>query len=248
MQDIEDLEMLYPSLRVAAGREDSASVRHVELAGVWQCLMQGELTIADCFTSHGRELLVLRAVPRPPNATSIARKLELLERVMLASGQKVTAMELRLSASTISSGARQALNALGLSCTPSRVPLVLVALAHASRQRSRIGYGRVSNVAHEGQTYLTVSIAYPALERYGLSLGERDVTRLVLCGRSHDEIASHRATSRRTVANQLASAFKRIGVSGRAQLMQRLLVTPVEDPTMSYSPSSEPRATPPSPA
>jgi DNA-binding CsgD family transcriptional regulator len=52
-----------------------------------------------------------------------------------------------------------------------------------------------------------------------VSPAEYAVIRLLIEGKSYDEMADLRRTSKRTVANQLASAFHRIGVSGRAELL-----------------------------
>jgi len=45
------------------------------------------------------------------------------------------------------------------------------------------------------------------------------VTRLLIEGKSYQDMAKLRDTSKRTVANQLASAFHRLGISGRAELL-----------------------------
>ena len=47
-----------------------------------------------------------------------------------------------------------------------------------------------------------------------LSPGEWEVARGAIEGKSHAEIAVARGTSRRTVANQLASVFDKTGTSG----------------------------------
>jgi DNA-binding CsgD family transcriptional regulator len=51
-----------------------------------------------------------------------------------------------------------------------------------------------------------------------LTPAEREVVELVLRGKSNREVAEARGTSVRTVANQLAVAFRKLGVSGRLQL------------------------------
>lgn len=54
----------------------------------------------------------------------------------------------------------------------------------------------------------------------GLSAAEREVARAALEGLSNGEIAAARGTSVRTVANQLQSIFRKLGVSGRTELIQ----------------------------
>jgi DNA-binding CsgD family transcriptional regulator len=56
----------------------------------------------------------------------------------------------------------------------------------------------------------------------GLSAGESAVVALAARGRSNAEIARARNISPRTVANQLAASYRKLGVSGRRELRARL--------------------------
>ncbi|UQA62031.1 helix-turn-helix domain-containing protein [Polyangium aurulentum] len=69
-------------------------------------------------------------------------------------------------------------------------------------------------------SYSTVAVI-EALE--GLSPAEREVVELLLSGASNAEIARQRGTSARTVANQAASIFRKLGVGSRMELAHRLL-------------------------
>lgn len=51
-----------------------------------------------------------------------------------------------------------------------------------------------------------------------LSASEREVAGLLLDGLSNAEIAEIRGTSVRTIANQVASLFKKLGVRSRSEL------------------------------
>lgn len=51
-----------------------------------------------------------------------------------------------------------------------------------------------------------------------LTAAERDVARHVLAGLSNAAIATRRGTSARTVANQLASIYRKLDVCSRAEL------------------------------
>ena len=55
------------------------------------------------------------------------------------------------------------------------------------------------------------------------SPAEFAVVRGLLEGRNYLEIAKTRGTSTRTVANQLAAAFRRLGVSGRGSLLNHVV-------------------------
>jgi DNA-binding CsgD family transcriptional regulator len=54
-----------------------------------------------------------------------------------------------------------------------------------------------------------------------LTAAERAVTKLVLSGKSNAEIARQRGTSPRTIANQLASLYRKLGVRSRRELSAR---------------------------
>jgi len=51
-----------------------------------------------------------------------------------------------------------------------------------------------------------------------LTASEQSVMQLMLDGKSNQEIAKERRTAVRTVANQVASIFKKLGVGSRAEL------------------------------
>ncbi len=55
----------------------------------------------------------------------------------------------------------------------------------------------------------------------GLTDAERAILELVVRGRSNREIAELRATSIRTVANQVATLLRKLGASSRYELLSR---------------------------
>jgi DNA-binding CsgD family transcriptional regulator len=56
-----------------------------------------------------------------------------------------------------------------------------------------------------------------------LSAAEREVTELMLSGLSNAEIAAFRGTALRTVANQVALIFDKLGVGSRGELVALLI-------------------------
>ena len=62
-----------------------------------------------------------------------------------------------------------------------------------------------------------------------LSTCERDVAALVLRGASNAQIAAARAKSARTIANQVASVFRKLGVRSRGELAARFAPSPLGD-------------------
>jgi len=56
-----------------------------------------------------------------------------------------------------------------------------------------------------------------------LSAAECDVVHALVEGKTYAEIAARRQRSKRTVANQLASIFRKLRVRGRAELVGKLV-------------------------
>ena len=56
-----------------------------------------------------------------------------------------------------------------------------------------------------------------------LTGAEREVAQAILHGLSNEEIAQRRGTSPRTVANQIAGLFRKMGAQSRSELARRLL-------------------------
>jgi DNA-binding CsgD family transcriptional regulator len=61
-----------------------------------------------------------------------------------------------------------------------------------------------------------------ALAVSGLSASECEVVGLVVKGFSNEQIARERGVRYRTVANQLASVYRKLGVSSRVELIAHL--------------------------
>jgi len=54
-----------------------------------------------------------------------------------------------------------------------------------------------------------------------LTSAEREIVRALLSGKSNAEIARERGSAERTVANQVASAYRKLAVRSRAELAAR---------------------------
>lgn len=192
------------------------------LAQLWTELICGSCKVEGVqFSSQTCSLLVTRgqhaARARPPLSQ---RDIEILERSLLDGARKFVAAEFELCSSSIAEALRRGLGFMGLSCWPSRIPLIVVMAAHARHAQAsaardpRIGAKIRQNLRQ------TVCVSRPDSElARSLSPAEYAVTRLLIEGKSYAEMAELRKTSRRTIANQLASAFDQLGVSGRAELL-----------------------------
>lgn len=62
----------------------------------------------------------------------------------------------------------------------------------------------------------------PAMKVPGLGKVEHEVVELLLRGHDNRSIAAERGTSPRTVANQIANIFRKLGVRSRAELLVKL--------------------------
>lgn len=73
---------------------------------------------------------------------------------------------------------------------------------------------------HLGEREVLVVACDPPVE-VALSAAERAVAQLAIEGASNAVIARRRGTSERTVANQLARLYRKLGVGSRAELAAR---------------------------
>jgi DNA-binding CsgD family transcriptional regulator len=81
----------------------------------------------------------------------------------------------------------------------------------------------VFDVEVGGEPFVVLSLPLDTWMPACLSPSEREVALAVLGGLSNAEIARRRGTSSRTVANQLASIYRKVGVSSRSGLTAHLL-------------------------
>lgn len=215
----------YELRRWSAIAADQGSVDEVPLSTVWSELTSGGARIADSFLTDQRCYLILNRVEQEASAERrpCARRVRILERILLEGNQKGVAIDLGLAPSTVALLTKQCLRSLGLACTPSRVPPQLVMAAHQAHGVRGRDPAR-SSVLRDGETaYRVVSVARPDLRLSSLlPPAQFLVTRLLVEGKSHAEIAARRRTTLRTVANQLAATFHRLGVSGRLDLIGQL--------------------------
>ncbi|HET9956184.1 MAG TPA: helix-turn-helix transcriptional regulator [Polyangiaceae bacterium] len=209
--------------RYAAVRGDLTASSEMDLGLVWSNLSSGHFRVVDWFFTKSRTFMVLETLERRERRLT-KRKLEVLERILLRGGQKAVAVELNLAPSTVAIIAGNCLRTLGIDSGASRAPVLLSAAVHAFHGRTPLGRGQKSLLSHSGRTYQVISMARPEAWLVNeLSPAEFAVTRLLVEGHSHAEMAALRHTSVRTIANQLAAAFHKLGVSGRCELLCRTL-------------------------
>lgn len=193
------------------------------LAALWTELISGFCKVEyDDFTQHTCSVVVSRGrrQARPDAQRLPTRDLEILERSLLEGVRKSVAADFGLCPSSIAEILRRCFAFMGLACWPSRIPLILVMAAHAKHARPSARGAKAILAQNQQYPRQRFSVARPDDQLVSwLSPAEYAVTRLLVEGKSYEEMALLRHTSKRTVANQLASAFHRLGISGRAELL-----------------------------
>lgn len=202
------------------------------LAALWQDLLSGGWSVAEAFFAGDRCYVALASLAeRRPALT--ARQVEIVEAVLSGSLQKSLAFELNVSSSTIAMSARAALTRLGLDCKPSRAHPLLMRAAKAACDEDFDVLGSMSTRGGPGAMVRVVSIRRPDCYLEGLlAPAELQIARGLIEGYSHRDIACQRGRSARTVANQVASLFRRLRVSTRNDLVHRsFAAAPHVDPS-----------------
>jgi DNA-binding CsgD family transcriptional regulator len=212
-------------LRWSAISADQMSAVESSLSAVWKALTSGECRVEDSFLTEERCYLILKRRTGAAGAVwqrPCARRVHILERMLLEGNQKGVGIDLGLAPSTVALLTKQCLRSLGLACTASRVPPQVVMAVHAARCAQR--YPARSSELHDvDASYQVISVERPESRLASLlTPAEFLVARLLIEGKSHAEIAARRRTTLRTVANQLGTAFHRLGVSGRLGLIAQL--------------------------
>jgi DNA-binding CsgD family transcriptional regulator len=198
-----------------------ASTERIELAAVWDELLAGTCKVESWSHAENTWSMVVARQPGPTPLRSAGlrpRDVEILEQALLCGVRKMVAVEAGLSCSSIAVILQGCFQFMGLDCLPSRIPGVVVAAAHARHHQSSKSQSR----SRADRQYLKQTITVPrpdlALAAW-LAPAEHAVINLLIEGLSYAEIAQARHTSIRTVANQVASGFRRLNVSGRAELL-----------------------------
>jgi DNA-binding NarL/FixJ family response regulator len=140
----------------------------------------------------------------------------ILERIFHGESQKALANELGLATATVACHSMRALRLLSRQHRVSRAPIILVMAALAARGLP-LQAARFEEQHSDGRWVISVEVPARSL-RARLSRSEWEVARLAIEGHTHVEIAQARGTSVRTIANQLAAVFEKLGTFGRAEL------------------------------
>jgi DNA-binding CsgD family transcriptional regulator len=199
---------------------DSAISDSSAPASLWQAMLCGQLRIRDqCFDDQWMALSLVGA----KTVSLDQRRLTILSQGFAARAQKVISIEQGVAPSTVTGVIRQALTRLGLECIPSRLPLVVSIAAGAGLAGALVPGARCVKQVLDGDTHIELLLQDPGgWLGQRLSASEAVVARLRLHGASLEMIARRRQRSVRTVANQLGSAYRKLGVGSRGELIVQL--------------------------
>lgn len=214
---------VHRALRDEAVANDARTDARVPLALFWQALRSGVCRVVDSFFTDSRCYLVTAGVACHAQPALEGQRLEILERILSGTVQKNVALDMGLAPSSVASNARLGLRSLGLGCKPSRVHPLLMLAARASREGDLSVLGSLSVVFPSGVSLRAIAVPRPDARLAGvLPRAELAVVGELVEGRSYEEISQRRGTSQRTIANQIATVFRRKQVSGRNELVHRL--------------------------
>jgi DNA-binding NarL/FixJ family response regulator len=194
--------------------------RSVDCRRVWERLLAGASTLLECATTEAEVSLTV-ADRSEPGAVVSGRRQQMLNGVLLGKSSKQLAIELAVAPSTVAAEVRFGLEALGVCASASRIPLALSLLVHAAHYPAVNRFVGRAGCTRFGTHCLVYRAPLAPLE-HKLSPAVSAVVYQLALGLTHEEIAARRRTSRRTIANQLAQAFKILGVSGRAGVLSYL--------------------------
>jgi DNA-binding NarL/FixJ family response regulator len=202
-----------------------------DLGELWFKLCSGAWRVAYTFSTRERLYAVLAAGDSSAVEGPAERGVGMLEQILLGQSAKVVALEARVSDSTVALAVKGRLRKMGLRCRARGTPHLIVMAARAARsERCPRLLGRISSFGDSRAERWVVSAARPdfcGLDE--LSKAERSVLLELLEGKSHVQIAELRRTSRRTIANQVGTAFRKLGVSGHAQTLDYLMARAFSD-------------------
>jgi DNA-binding NarL/FixJ family response regulator len=146
----------------------------------------------------------------------------LLERFFLGQSQKSLALEHELSHATVAAHCSAALHAFARGARAAHAPVLIVMAAHAARG-ARLEPAVVEASGSDGRLLAHVPIpGFTFKDR--LTRAEHAVAELTIQGAFHQAMARARGTSQRTIANQLAAIYFKVGVSARNELRAKAIV------------------------
>jgi DNA-binding NarL/FixJ family response regulator len=189
--------------------------------------LEGSIEVMEVFRVDMTYRVVARWRPSHARRRLSPRERRVLERRVGGQSQKEIGYDLGVALTTVSEHLRVGLNKLGI----ERLETAVVAVAALRQGTPELWQTPDSEPQGETGAHLFVvraELAASVLET--LTAAERQVALLAADGLSNAEIGLERRSSPRTVANQVASAFRKLRAHGRLELIRRLLLESAATP------------------
>lgn len=215
------LDVPYSQTRVSP-RAAANQVSHHALSNATRLtrtsLVAGDWTIIDVHRNNTELQVLLRS-----GATLISgREQEVLESVLSGVPDRELSRRMGITRQCVCGHLGNGLSKLGVS---SRFTALEAWRALLEAEKGRAGRALLAEVSFGEETLLSLRTPIPPRPELEvrLSSAETDVAWMVCDGMSNRDIAFQRGTAERTVANQVASIFSKLGVSRRFDVAQFLL-------------------------
>lgn len=179
---------------------------------LWRELVAGRWTLVDEFESDGRRLIVAHVNPVDSVALRelTPRQQGIVRLVLEGRSAASIAVTLGISPGAVSQQIKLSLRKLRLGSVSA-----LVKLKYRLANSSKATFSELDGVT---TCAIEVGPVLDATAASRLSPAERHITCLLLDGLSNSEIAELRHCSYRTVANQIASLYEKLGIGSRTEL------------------------------
>jgi DNA-binding NarL/FixJ family response regulator len=188
--------------------------RMTDGSALWWGLVEGAWSVVAEFECDACLYLVVRGNGAEARAARALSELEreVLGRVVLGQANKFVSYELGMSQSGVSICIKEACSKLGIG---SRTPLLQLMQFGTSPAQP----GAEAFCVEAGESAVLRIERQEGVTPNALTSSERAIFLAILRGLSNAEIAARRNRSLRTVANQVAALFRKLGVSSRAELV-----------------------------
>lgn len=186
-----------------------------DAAAILDQVLTGQACLTLHFVHADRRVLLLR-VGRPPSTPPplTQRERDVVAQRLRGASLKAIATGFGVSISTVAKTLKRAMSKLQM-----RNLAELISVLGGSDLRDY----RATPLLADGAQYWVLSHAASSRPWPGtLTRTEREIVTELLAGCSNGEIALRRGVALRTVANQVASIFKKVGVHSRMDLVRQL--------------------------
>ncbi len=214
------IDAIYEAIRATPHPHESL----VNMAEFWSALVSGRTRIVDSGATDDYHYLEVASVEIPAHMAGLdARRVRMLERVLVGDPLKAIAPETGCAMSTVAIAVGSCLRAMGLDQRSRRVPFLLVLMLHALRDHALLPIRIQSAKGQREGRQLVCSARFEQGLSPRLTAAELAVVRLLVEGRTQEDIAKQRGRCVRTIANQIANIYRKLRICGRIELIRSLI-------------------------